>query len=84
MLAAGAYEAVLVLGVGGQLRSERETAAGALARLDEHFVLPALQAVHGGVLAGLTLILNDALVQVHRASLRRFWRRRVSGLMGFA
>jgi hypothetical protein len=84
VLAAGARESVLLVGVGGQLRSERETAADALARLDERFVLPALQAVHGGVLAGLTLILNDALVQVHRASLRRFWRRAVSGLTGFA
>jgi len=36
------------------------------------------------VVAGLTLILNDALVRVHRASLRRFWRRAVSGLTGFA
>ena len=84
VLAAGARESVLLVGVGGQLRSERETAADALARLDERFVSPALQAVRGGVVAGLTLILNDALVRVHRASLRRFWRRAVSGLTGFA
>jgi len=84
VLAAGARASVLLVGVGGQLRSERETAADAVARLDERFVFPALQAVHGGVLARLTLILNDALVQVHRASLRRFWRRAVNGLTGFA
>jgi hypothetical protein len=84
VLAAGARASVLLVGVGGQLRSERETAADALARLDERFVSPALQAVQRGVLASLTLILNDALVQVQRASLRRFWRRAVSGLAGFA
>ena len=40
--------------------------------------------VRDGVLARLSLILNDALVQLQRASLRRFWRRAGSGLTGFA
>jgi hypothetical protein len=84
VLAAGARDSVLLVEVGGQLRSERERAADALTRLDERFVFPALQAVHRGALAGLTLIINDALVQVHRASLRKFWRRARSGITGFA
>jgi hypothetical protein len=83
VLDAGASLAVLTLEVGGQLHDERDTVAAALSRLDERFITPALQVLRRGTLAGLTVVLNDARVRVERASLRRFWRRRVRGLAGF-
>jgi hypothetical protein len=84
VLAAGASAAVLILEVGGQLRDERDTVAAALSRLDERFISPALQALRRGMLAGLTVVLNDVCARVGRGSLRRFWRRKMRGLAGFA
>ncbi len=84
VLAAGAPESVLLLRVGGELRRDQETVADALSRLDARFISPALEALRRGELDALTVILNDARVQVHRRSLRRLWRRGPSGLGGFA
>lgn len=84
VLAAGGSLAVLTLDVGGELRDEQDTVAAALSRLDERFITPALQALRRGRLTGVTVVLNDARVRVGRGSLRRFWRRSVRGLAGFA
>jgi hypothetical protein len=84
VLAAGASLAVLALEVGRELRDERDTVAAALSRLDERFITPALQALRRGRLTGVTVVLNDARVRVARGSLRRFWRRPMRGLAGFA
>jgi hypothetical protein len=83
VLAAGTRAAVLVVEVGGQLRGDEATAAGALRRVDERFVSPALQALRRGALDGLSVILNDARAHVVRGSLRKFWRRTLRGLEGF-
>jgi hypothetical protein len=83
VLAAGAHGAVLVVGVGGQVGDEGSV-AGALRRLDERFVSPALQALRRGALDGVTVILNDVRARVARRSLRKFWRRNLPGLEGFA
>ena len=84
VLAAGASLAVLTVEVGGELCDERDTVAAALSRLDERFITPALQALGRRTLTGVTVVLNDARVRVGRGSLRRFWRRPVRGLAGFA
>ena len=82
VLAAGACGAVLVVGA-GQVGDEASV-AGALRRLDERFVSPALQALRRGALDGVTVILNDVCARVARRSLRKFWRRNLPGLEGFA
>ncbi len=84
VLEAGAGGAVLVVEVAEQLRSDETTLAGAVSRLDERFVSPALQALRRGALDRLTVILNDARAQLERRGLRRFWRRALTGLAGFA
>jgi len=61
----------------------RGTLAEALARLDAHFISPAVRALESGGLATLTLIANDTLRALRRGDVLRFWRRRV-GLEGFA
>ena len=58
--------------------------AEALLRLDQQFVLPALQALRRGTLETLSVIINDTRVQVRRGSLHRFWRRARRGLAEFA
>src|SRR5215469_4453676 len=59
VLASRARAAVLVVEVGGQLRGDAATVAGALRRVDERFVSPALQALRRGPLEGVTVIVND-------------------------
>jgi hypothetical protein len=70
--------------VAGQLRADENTLGRAVSRLDERFVSPAVQALRDRKLARLTVVLNDACVQLDRRSLRRFWRRAPTGLAGFA
>ena len=82
--AAAARAAVLVVELGGHLRDDEVTVAGALRRLDERFVSPALQRLRTGALDSLSLILNDARAHLGRGSLRKFWRRTPPGLEGFA
>src|SRR6516225_3960117 len=84
VLASGARAAVLVVDVGGQLRGDAATVAGALRRVDERFVSPALQALRQRALEGVTLILNDTRAHIERRSLRKLWRRTLRGLEGFA
>ena len=83
VLAAGTRAAVLVVEVGGQLGDEASV-TGALRRLDEHFVSPALQALRRGAVDGVSVMLNDAHARIERGSLRKFWRRSLRGLEGFA
>ena len=84
VLASEARAAVLVVEVGGQLRGDAATVAGALRRVDERFVSPALQALRQRALEGVTLILNDTRAHIERRSLRKLWRRTLRGLEGFA
>src|SRR5215831_18591716 len=84
VLASGAPAAVLVVDVGGQLRGDAATVAGALRRVDERFVSPALQALRQRTLEGVTLIVNDTRAHIERGSLRKLWRRTLRGLEGFA
>jgi hypothetical protein len=84
VLASGARAAVLVVEVGGQLRGDAATVAGALRRVDERFVSPALQALRQRALEGVTLIVNDTRAHIGRSSLRKLWRRTLPGLEGFA
>src|SRR5215469_4388347 len=83
VLASGARAAVLVIEVGGQLRGDAATVAGALRRVDERFVSPALQALRRGPLEGVTVIVNDTGAHIGRRSLRKLWRRTLRGLEGF-
>jgi hypothetical protein len=83
VLAAGTRAAVLVVEVGGQLDDEASV-AGALRRLDERFVSPALQALRRGAVDGVSVMLNDARAHIERGDLRKFWRRTLRGLEGFA
>lgn len=76
---------VLVMQVGGQVQdAAEETLAQSLARVDACFVSPAMQALRGGELSAVTLILNDVQVRVGRASRFKVWRRRRAGLESFA
>jgi hypothetical protein len=84
VVASPARAGVLLAEVGGQLRSDRDTVTDAVRELDARFVAPAVQALRGGALEELTVILNDVQLQLRRANLRRFWRRSPSGLTGFA
>jgi len=84
VLASGARAAVLVVEVGGQLRGDAATVADALRRVDERFVSPALQALRRGPLEGVTVIVNDTRAHIERRNLRKFWRRTLRGLEGFA
>jgi hypothetical protein len=84
VLGASAGDSVLLSGVGGQLRRDEDTVAEALLRLDQRFIVPALQALRRGTLESLSVIINDTRVQVRRGSLRRFWRRARGGLAEFA
>jgi hypothetical protein len=81
----GADRAVVVAQVGGELQRAREgSLAQALARLDQRFVSPALQALRRGELARVTLLLNDVAATLRHGSRLRFWRPRRAGLGGFA
>jgi hypothetical protein len=85
VLAAGADRAVVVAEVGRELqRSQPDTVAQAVARLDERLVLPAWQALTRGEVAQLTLIVGDVRVQSGRTSRLRLWRRPRAGLRSFA
>jgi hypothetical protein len=84
VLAAGAGAAVLVVEVGGELRGDAATVAGALRRLDERWVSPALQALRQRALESVTVIVNDTRARLERRSLRKLWRRTPRGLEGFA
>jgi hypothetical protein len=84
VLAAGTRAAVLVVEVGGQWRADESSVGSALRRLDERFVSPALQALRRGVVDGVSVMLNDARARIERGSLRKFWRRTLRGLEGFA
>ena len=84
ILGASAGDTVLLSAVGGQLRRDEDTVAEALLRLDQHFILPAFQALRRGALESLSVIINDTRVQVRRGSLHRFWRRARRGLAEFA
>ena len=83
-LGAAAQASVLVAEVGGEVQMNRGGVAEAMSRLDARYVAPALQALRSGALDEISVILNDAHLQLQRASLRRFWRRAASGLTGFA
>jgi hypothetical protein len=84
VLASGATAGVLVVEVGGQMRGDTATVAGALRRVDERFVSPALRALQQRALEGVTVIVNDTRAYIERRSLRKLWRRRRRGLEGFA
>jgi hypothetical protein len=84
VLAAGTRAAVVVVEVGGELRADESTLAGALHRLDERFISPALQAQRHGAVDTVSVVLNDARARIGRRSLRKFWRRTRRGLEGFA
>jgi hypothetical protein len=76
-----------VLVVEGRTEMQRidgATLAAGLARLDEHWVAPAMQALRRGELEAVTLIINDMRTTLRRADLLRLWRRRRPGLQGFA
>ena len=83
-LAAGTRAVVLVIEVGGELRADQSALAGALRRLDERFISPALQALRRGAVDAVSVTLNDARARVERGSLHKFWRRALPGLGGFA
>jgi len=85
LAAARAERTVLVVEGGAELqRADHGSLADAVARLDERFVSPALQALRRGELTALTLIVNDARTRVQRHSLLKFWRRPRAGLRSFA
>ena len=84
VLAAGTRAAVLVVEVGGELRADESAVAGALRRLDERFISPALQAQRRSAVDTVSVVLNDARARIGRGSLRKFWRRTRRGLEGFA
>ena len=84
VLGAGTRAAVLVVEVGGQWRADESTVGGALRRLDERFVSPALQALRRGTVDGVSVVLNDVRARIERGSLRKFWRRTLRSLEGFA
>jgi hypothetical protein len=84
VLASGAQAAVLVVEVGESLRGDAMTVAGALRRVDERFVSPALQALRRRAIESVTVILNDTRARIGRGSLRKLWRRTLRGLEGFA
>jgi hypothetical protein len=72
---------VLALSVAAELQqSLHESFAQALAALDARFIAPALAALPGGTLAGVTLLANDTALTVHRRSALRIWRRGRPGL----
>ncbi|MBV8307604.1 MAG: hypothetical protein JO274_09000 [Gammaproteobacteria bacterium] len=84
ILAGPAGAGVLLAEAGGELHADRDTLADAVSRIDRRYVSPAVAALRNGTLDELALILNDAHLQLQRASLRRFWRRARGGLTGFA
>jgi len=84
LLAAATRGAVLVVEVGGELRADESAVAGALRRLDERFIFPAVQALRRGAVDAVSVTLNDARARIGRGGLRKFWRRGLSGLEGFA
>jgi hypothetical protein len=84
VLEAGARGVVLVVEVGGELRADESGVAGALCRLDERFISPALQALRRGAVDAVSVTLNDVRARIERGSLRRFWRRARPALEGFA
>jgi hypothetical protein len=84
LLAARAHAAVVLVELGGELLGEPDTVADALRRIDARMVAPAVAALRGGALARLSIMLNDVGVHLQRGDLRRFWRRGVRGLTGFA
>jgi hypothetical protein len=84
LAATAARRAVLVAEAGEEMqRAESGSVAQAVARLDERFVSPALQAVRRGELTSMTLVINDRRSTVRRNSRLRLWRRRRAGLGGF-
>jgi len=84
LLAARAHASVVLVELGGELLGESDTVADALRRIDARTVAPAVAALRRGALARLSIMLNDVCVQLERGDLRRFWRRGVRGLTGFA
>src|SRR5215472_3057867 len=62
--AAAKRAALLVVEVGGQLRTDESSVGGALHRLDERFISPALQALRSGAVDGVSVILNDARARI--------------------
>jgi hypothetical protein len=85
LAAADARRTVLVAEAGAQMqRAGAGSVAESVARLDERFVSPALEAVRRGELTSMTLVINDVRATVRRRSRLRFWRRRRAGLGGFA
>jgi len=84
VLAAGTRAAVLVVEVGGELSADESVVGGALRRLDQRFISGALQALRHGALDTVSVILNDVRARIERRSLRKFWRRTLRGLEGFA
>jgi hypothetical protein len=76
-----AARTVLALSLAAELqRSPGATFGQALARLDECFIAPALQALRRGHLSELTLLANDRALNVPRRALLRRWRRAAAGL----
>ena len=72
---------VLALSVAAELQqSPHASFAQALAALDARFIAPALAALQGGTLSGVTLLANDTALTVHRRSALRIWRRGRPGL----
>ena len=84
LLAARADAAVVLVELGGELLGEPDTVADALRRIDARMVAPAVAALRRGALARLSIMLNDVCIELKRGDLRRFWRRGVRGLAGFA
>jgi hypothetical protein len=85
VLAVAGERCVLVMEGGGEWqRAQHGTLADAVARLDERFVSPALQALRRGQLSAVTLVVNDVRVTAQRHSLLKLWRRPRAGLESFA
>ena len=76
---------LLVVTVGGELLSEAGgTVLDALAHLDERFVSPALGTLRHGMIAGVTLVVNDTRLVLGRRGHLKVWRRARAALEAFA
>lgn len=84
VLATGA-RSVLVVEAGAQAPDSAPPGfPGALAHLDERYLVPAVRALRGGHLETLRFIANDRCLSVRRGSALKFWRRGRAALAGLA
>ncbi len=86
VLGAGSHTGVLVVEMAAEMhdrQDQQQSLAAALRRIDAAVVSPAFEALRGGALDDLSLMVNDFSVHARRRGLRRFWRRAPSGLAGY-